>query len=120
MGTWIRPEDWSPKEEQRYPWKQYVNQEGELFYKREDRAVSQWECPRDFVAPYPAPLGQFRVQEDAPSDCMHSALYRNAIKLHILKDRAHLGNILRGIGLEQRGFPVETLFQLSAVARAPR
>ena len=72
------------------------------------------------MAPYPSPLGSFKVQDTAPADTMYSALYRNAIKLQILKDRRHIGHILRGIGVEQRGYPVEKFFQLSTVARAPQ
>ena len=96
-----------------------MNTDGDLFNKKEGYASSQWECPRDFVAPYPSPLGSFNVQDTAPADTMHSTLYRHAIKLEILKDRGHIGNILKGLGVEHRGYPVERFFQLSTVARAP-
>ena len=63
---------------------------------------------------------RFQVQERIPEGTLNSALYRKAIQKAILKDRVQIGKVLKAIGVEQQGYPVETLFQVSTVARAPR
>ena len=59
IPTWAEPQEWSPAQEFHYPWKQYVTANGDFYYKKQGSDAAQWHCPRDYVAPYPAPAGTF-------------------------------------------------------------
>ena len=47
-------------------------------------------------------------------------MYRYALRKAILRDRKHIGDILKAMWAEQQGYSVEALFQTSTILRAPK